>query len=590
MAKKPKHQPKNVLYYGDNLDVLRRHVATESVDLVYLDPPFNSGEDFNVLFKEHTTARDSAQIKAFEDTWHWSTEAEQSYHAAVKSGGPASKALLAMRSFLGQSDLMAYLAMMVPRLDELRRVMKSTGSIYLHCDPTASHYLKIVMDAIFGVANFRGEVIWKRSSAHNSSRKFSPVHDTILFYTKSSTYTWNKVLQPLPQETADAWYNNVEEGTGRRFNRDNLTASGVRNGSSGKAWRGINPSAKGRHWAVPRFVKEIVGDLDTLDALDALDAAGRIFWPKKKGGQPMLKRYLDESAGVPALDVVTHISPLNNVDSERLGYPTQKPLALLEFLLMASSNPGDVVLDPFCGCGTTIDAAQKLERQWVGIDVTHIAINLIKHRLLSNFDAQADVAYDVVGEPKSLPGAHQLAGEDRHQFEHWALGLVGARASAKRKGADHGIDGRLHFYDDHGPPKELIVSVKSGKTSVKDVRDLRGVVDREKAAIGVLISLQEITKPMEVEAASAGFYESAWGSHPRLQVLTVENLLNGVHVDRPPTLALGTARKKRDTKDPADAPLLDGAKQDGTSIGSDRMPTKKAAAGAAPERKKATAK
>jgi DNA modification methylase len=565
-------KPKNLLYYGDNLDVLRRHVAPESVDLVYLDPPFKSAQDYNLLYRDRVTVKDRAQFEAFEDTWGWGPDAEEAYHESTTSGGPASQALVSLRGFLHQSDMMAYLSMMAPRLVELRRVMKPTASIYLHCDPTASHYLKMLMDSVFGYGNFRAEVIWKRASAHSSSKRFSPVHDTLLYYTRSGDYTWNQICQPLPQETADAWYNNVEEGTGKRFNRDNLTASGVRRGSSGKPWRGINPSDKGRHWAVPRFYKSIVGDLDTLEALEALDKAGRIFWPKKKGGQPMLKRYLDEAAGVPALDVITHIPPLNNVDRERIGYPTQKPLALIEYLITASSNRGDVVLDPFCGCGTTIEAAQKLERPWIGIDVTSLAINVVKHRLMVTLDVRVGEHYQVIGEPVDLAGAEQLASEDRHQFEHWALGLVGARASAKRKGADHGIDGRLYFYDDHGEAKQVIVSVKSGKVSVKDLRDLRGVLEREKATLAAFITLHAVTQPMKAEAAAAGFYDSPWGTrHSRLQVLTVECLLNGGDLDRPPTRA-DLAPSKAGSK-----PILAAQMPLAVEIATDRRkPTKRA--------------
>ena len=301
--------PPNLLYYGDNLDVLRRHVADASVDLVYLDPPFNSNASYNVLFAEHGT-KAAAQIKAFEDTWTWDENAARACHETIESGGDVSQAMQAFKTFLSESDMLAYLAMMAPRLVELRRIMKDTASIYLHCDPTASHYLKMLMDAVFGPSCFLNEIIWKRTSAHSSAKRFAPVHDTILFYAKADNYTWNPAYQPLPQETIDAWYNNVEPGTERHFNRADMTAAGVRSGSSGATWRGVNPTAKGRHWAIPGFVGDLVRGLDTLDALDALDGAGRLFWPKRKGGIPMLKRYLDEARGIPALDVIVDISPL----------------------------------------------------------------------------------------------------------------------------------------------------------------------------------------------------------------------------------------------------------------------------------------
>src|SRR3989338_7081780 len=303
----------NYLYYGDNLDVLRLHIKNESVDLIYLDPPFNSNQDYNVLFEEKSGTQSAAQIKAFTDTWKWDEVAAKSFYEVVESGGKVSETMQSFKKILGTSDLMAYLSMMAPRLIELRRVLKQAGSIYLHCDPTASHYLKMLMDAVFGPQKFRNEIIWKRTSAHSSAKRFGPVHDTLLFYVKGGAeHTWNARYQPIPQETIDRWYNNVEPGTERRFNRADLTAAGVRSGPSGSAWRGVNPTSKGRHWAIPGFVGDIVAGKSTLEALEALDAAGRLFWPKRTGGIPMLKRYLDESPGTSAQDVITDISPLNN--------------------------------------------------------------------------------------------------------------------------------------------------------------------------------------------------------------------------------------------------------------------------------------
>ena len=505
---------KNTLYYGDNLDVLRRHVAGESVDLVYLDPPFKSNQDYNVLFQEKDGSRAASQIKAFEDTWEWNLDAEAAYIDVVQGGGRPSQVMQAFLAFLGKNDLMAYLAMMAPRLLELHRVLKPTGSIYLHCDPAASHYLKILMDAVFSPQNFRSEVIWKRTSAHNSAKRFGPVHDTILFYTKTDSYTWNEAFLPLPQETLDAWYNNVEAETGRRFNRADLTAAGVRTGESGATWRGINVTAKGRLWAIPGFVGAVVAGKSTLDALDALDAAGRLHWPKKASGMPMLKRYVEESRGVPAQDVITDINPLNNATAERLGYPTQKPEALLERLIKASSNEGDTVLDPFCGCGTAIHAAQRLGRRWVGIDVTHLAVALIRKRLLDAFDKPIETTYDVIGEPTSLPDAATLAKQDHFQFQCWCVGKLGASPLEHKKGADRGIDGRIYFVDDvqTGKANQVIFSVKGGHIKPGDVRDLRGVIDREKAAIGVYVCLEAPTREIEREVASAGFYEPPFGT------------------------------------------------------------------------------
>jgi hypothetical protein len=447
----------------------------------------------------------------------------------------------AFRTFLGDSNMLAYLAMMAPRLVELRRVLKPTGSIYLHCDPTASHYLKMMMDAVFGPAMFRNEVIWKRAHAHGSAKRFGPVHDVILFYSKSDQYLWNPAFEPLPQSTIDQWYNNIEPETGRRFNRADLTAAGVRTGSSGAPWRGVDVTARGRHWAIPGFVRHLIGDKDTVAALDGLDAAGRIFWPKRTGGTPMLKRYVDEAAGVAAQDVITDIPHIHNLGAERLGYPTQKPEALLERFIKASSHERDTVLDPFCGCGTTITAAQKLNRRWIGIDITHLAITLIRSRLTDTFAGNAE--YQVIGEPVSQPDAEALAVSDPYQFQWWALGLVGARPVEQKKGADKGIDGRIYFHEGPGQTKQIILSVKAGKLHAPYVRDLRGVVDREKAAIGVLLALDEPTRAMRAEAASAGFYTSPWGKHAKLQILTVEELLAGRGIDRPPAQASVTFKR-----------------------------------------------
>jgi len=534
----------NVLYYGDNLDIMRRYIKDESVDLVYLDPPFNSNQTYNVLYAEHSGLRSAAQIKAFDDTWHWGDDAAEAYQDVVEVNDKTSEAMRAFWQLLGASDMMAYLAMMAPRLVELGRVMKPTASLYLHCDPTASHYLKLLLDAVFGPIYFRSEIIWKRTSAHSGAKRWGSVHDVILFYTKSETYTWNALYQPLPQETADAWYNNIEDGTLRRFNRADLTAAGTRNGPSGAVWRGIDPTAKGRHWAIPGFVGAIVAGLETLDALDALDAANRIFWPKRTDGTPMVKRYLDESQGIPAQDVISDIY-VNNTSGERLGYPTQKPEALLERIIKASSNEGDTVLDPFCGCGTAVVAAQRLKRRWKGIDITPLAISLIKHRLQTAHEDRA--SYTVIGEPVSLPDAEYLAKSNPNHFELWALGLVGARQDSKKKGADRGIDGRLYFHDDlrGAITKQIIFSVKAGHVTVSQVRDLRGVIEREKAQIGVLISFEQPTQPIQAEATSAGFYESpSYGRFPRLQLLTVGQLLVGERVKSPPLRQTNVTFKK----------------------------------------------
>jgi site-specific DNA-methyltransferase (adenine-specific) len=516
---------KNKLFYGDNLDILRRYVSDESVDLIYLDPPFNSKATYNVLFGEQNGTQAASQIKAFEDTWQWDQVAAQSYQEVVEAGGEVSSAMQAFRTLLGDNNMLAYLSMMSPRLVELKRVLKPTGSIYLHCDPTASHYLKILMDAVFCTVNFRNEVIWKRTTAHNDPKKWGGVHDTILFYTKSSKYTWNQVYTPYDHKYTARYRNKDQDG--RLWTDDNLTAKGLSGGGYTYEYKGITSL-----WRVPKIT------------MKRLDEEGRLHFTNKGGIR--LKRYLDELPGLSIQDVITDIFPINSQASERLGYPTQKPESLLVRIIKASSNEGDLILDPFCGCGTTIAVSESLGRSWVGIDITHLAIGLMKHRLQDAFGENLE--YEVIGEPVSLPDAQALAESDPYQFQWWALGLVGARPVEQKKGADKGIDGRLYFHDEgkRGKTKQVILSIKAGNTSVAHLRDLRGVIDRENAEIGVLITMQEPTTHMRREAASGGFYHSpGWNTdHPRLQIITVSELLEGKGIDMPPIRQVSTTFRK----------------------------------------------
>lgn len=529
----------NVLYYGDNLDVLRRHVKDETVDLVYLDPPFNSNASYNVLFADRPGTKSAAQIHAFEDTWHWDQGAAAACQEIIEQGGRVSEAMHAFRTFLGESDMMAYLAMMAPRLVELRRVLTATGSLYLHCDPTASHYLKMLMDAIFNPQNFRAEIIWKRSSAHSDTKQgrkqHGRIHDVLLFYTKGSDWTWNPQYTPYDLEYVDQFYRNVEAGTGRRYWLGDLTGpGGAAKGNPSYEVMGVT-----RYW---RFSKV---------KMEQLIRDGRVL-QSNPGVVPRYKRYLDEMPGVPLQDMWTDLRPIGAQAAERLGYPTQKPESLLERIILTSSNEGDLVLDPFCGCGTTIAVAQRLKRRWVGVDVTHLAVGLMKARLVDAFGGRAK--FQVTGEPTDLAGAEQLAAEDKFQFECWALGLVGARHTEHKKGADHGIDGRLFFHDEGaaGASKQIILSVKGGGTSSPHVRDLVGVLDREKAQIGVLVSLQEPTRDMRKEAASAGFYHSTYTNrnHPRVQLLTIKELLEGKGIDYPGQASNVTLKRAPEARAP----------------------------------------
>ncbi len=548
--------PPNALFYGDNLEVLRRYFPDACVDLIYLDPPFNSRRDYNLLFKEQSGEPAQAQIKAFTDTWQWS---ERNYAEFVETC-PNPQLVSMVQGFvntLGRNELTAYLVMMGARLVELHRVLKPTGSLYLHCDPTASHYLKVMLDVVFGPKNFRNEIVWKRTSAHSGAKRWGPIHDILLFYTKSDAYTWNPVYESLNPEYVERFYR-FEDERGR-YTLSDLTGAGTTSGDSGQPWKGVDPTKVGRHWAVPQqLVEEIVGkeraqQMTVQEKLDALEAAGYIVWPAK-GKVPRYKRYLDRSPGNPIQDVITDIQPLSAHAKERLGYPTQKPLALLERIIQASSREGEVVLDPFCGCGTAIVAAHKLGRQWFGIDITHLAIALIKYRLADMFDLKEGRDYRVVGEPTTVADARALAQQDRDEFQKWAISLVPrARPFQQKKGADTGIDGILYFTDDSKDPKRVLIQVKSGHVSVKDIRDFRGVLEREGATLGFFITLEPPTKPMLHEAEAAGFYTTPLGNRriPRLQIRTIEQLLSGDEFLLPLTAFLkGVAQAERLTPDP----------------------------------------
>ena len=517
----------NKLYFGDNLDILREHVDAESVDLIYLDPPFNSNATYNVLFREKSGEQSAAQITAFDDSWQWGMESESAYHDVVMDGPKALADLLeAMRSFLGQNDMMAYLTMMAQRIAELHHVLKSTGSIYLHCDPTASHYLKLILDAVFGATRFRNEIVWRRTTAHSDSKRYGANIDIILFYTKGDQWTWNPQYQPYDEAYIARFRH--KDPDGRAWSDDNLTAKGLSGGGYEYEYKGATSL-----WRVP------------LATMQRLDAENKLYFTRTGGIR--LKKYLDEMKGRPIQALWEDINAINSQAQERLGYPTQKPEALLERIVNASSNEGDVVLDPFCGCGTAIAAAERLNRNWIGIDVTHLAITLIRHRLHDSFGEDLR-PYAVLGDPKDLRSAASLAQHDRYQFEWWALGLVDARpAQDKRKGADSGIDGYINFFDDNsGKAKRIIVQVKSGHVQRNQIATLKGDIAREEAEIGLFVTLEPPTAPMRNEAAAAGFYQpSHFLDHkfPRVQILTIEELLSGAQADYPRFAPAATFRQ-----------------------------------------------
>ncbi|HEX7343505.1 MAG TPA: DNA methyltransferase [bacterium] len=463
----------NLLCFGDNLNFLRNReiLPEECVDLIYLDPPFNSQESYNILFREAKGTPSEAQIQAFDDTWTWDEAAARALHEIGRTAPvPVVETVNGIERILKHSPTFAYLVQMTVRLVEMHKILKSTGSLYLHCDPVAGHYLKIILDSIFGVKNFRREIVWRSgwvSGFKTRTLNWVRNHDLIFYYVKDYRlpFTFHKQYIPHP------------EGYERRGGEEN----------------------------------------------------------------PM---------GVPLEDVWTDIySPwIMSFSKEKLGYKTQKPLQLLARIIRSSSNPGDTILDPFCGCGTTVDAVETVNREepgqkrrrWIGIDITHLAINLIKFRL-TRFTPPAH--YQVIGEPADIESTRALAAENRYQFQYWALGQVGARpwGIAKKKGPDTGIDGVRYFIDDSTQRlKSLLVQVKSGLVRADQIRDFRGVLEREKAEMGLFITLEDPTQPMRKEAASAGIYRSEMHrkDYPRIQILTIEELLKDAHRPNPACLKL----------------------------------------------------
>jgi site-specific DNA-methyltransferase (adenine-specific) len=521
------------LYYGDNLQILREQVADESVDLIYLDPPFNSKRDYNLLFKTPKGHESDAQITAFEDSWHWGGQAQDEFRELMKCRNTdVSQMMEALRAFLGENDMMAYLTMMANRLLEMHRVLKPTGSLYLHCDPTASHYLKIVLDGVFGKLNYLNEIIWLRSAPKGHAfTRFPSAHDVILFYTKGEKPIWNTQRSEYSDEYIESHYSHIEKETGRRYQLDNL----------------INPNPNR-----PNLTYEFLGVTKvwrwTKERMEKAFADGLVVQPSP-GAVPRFKRYLDEMQGTTVTSVWNDIPPINSQAAERLGYPTQKPLALLERIIAASSNEGDVVLDPFCGCGTALDAAQKLNRNWIGIDITHLAVSLIEKRLKNRYpELNKKGAFSIEGVPQDFASARDLAERDKHQFQLWACSLVNVQPyRGGKKGADQGIDGMGFIEVAKAKTEKVLVSVKGGENvGVSMIRDLKGTVEREKAAIGLFVTLTPPTRPMIVEANNAGHYESPHhGAFPRIQILTIQGLLDGTERPRWPDLSYGEQTFKK---------------------------------------------
>jgi site-specific DNA-methyltransferase (adenine-specific) len=535
----------NQLFFGDNLPILRS-LPANSVDLIYLDPPFNSSRSYNVLFKDESGNSSDAQITAFDDTWHWGPSAEQAYLDILQANpGVVDDLLAALRTIIGENQMLAYLVMMAARLVELHRVLKPIGNLYLHCDPTASHYLKIILDTIFGFQNFRNEIIWKRTFAHgNVGRNYGNITDNIFWYSKTDDYVWNPQFLQLSEEELIEKYPH-RDPDGRRWQSVTLRNPGPRPNLYYlyKASNGITYKPHPNGWSC------------NIERMRQYDLEKRLHFPNKPDGALRLKMYSDESPGERLQNIWSDIPPIGALATERLGYPTQKPLELLERIIQASSNPGDIVMDPFCGCGTAIAAAEKLGRRWIGIDITYLSINLIENRMRAMFPG---IQFEVAGKPKDLASARDLAQRDRYQFQWWALSMIGAKPIGSddqgrgKKGKDKGIDGVINYIDSAKQElKRVLVQVKSGHVNASTVRDLIGTLNNEHAEIGVLITLDSPTRDMITAASTAGFYTSEFWqkSYPRLQILTIEQILAGTVVQMPPeTGTFITAQRVKESK------------------------------------------
>jgi DNA modification methylase len=533
----------NQLFYGDNLEVLQKHIDDESVDLCYVDPPFNSKRNYNQIYN-NIGKDDIAQTQTFVDTWSWGNLAELQLDMLRKESQYTRRlvdTILGLEKILGKGSMLAYLVNMAVRFVEIWRVLKPTGSFYVHCDPTASHYLKIILDAIFcdRSGKFNNEIIWRRHYSHNDGKKFGCIHDTIFYYTKSKNYTYHRQHFEYDADYIAKHYNNEDEG-GRKFRSVSMNAAGQ--GKPRYFGEKLLAPPKGRHW------------IWTQDRINKALDEGKIFFTSK--GVPRYKQFLDEMKGVPVQDTWTDFYSLSSHDKERLHYATQKPLALLERIIKASSNEGDVVLDAFCGCGTTVDAAHSLNRKWIGIDITSNAVLLIIKRLVDRYGK--DILDDIIisGIPSDIESARALAHNQddrlRKEFEKWAI-LTYTESHAKindKKGSDRGIDGIAYIFGDN----KVLFSVKSGNVSVKDVRDLRGVMDREKAAAGVLLTLEESTKPMLQEAAASGHVDDVPGltmpqKTPKMQIVTIQEILDGARMNLPLAEAVVKSAQRHKGKD-----------------------------------------
>ena len=534
------------LVRGDNLEEMRQF-PDDCIDLIATDPPFNSNRNYFVPYRDEHGQEPDTLIRAFTDTWTWGEAAEEAYqHLLVAEGGQIEDTIQGLRQFLNETPMMAYLVMMAIRIVEMHRILKSTGNLYLHCDPSASHYLKIILDAIFGANNFRNEIVWQRTSSHNEGNRFGRVHDIILFYSKNPKPLWNPVYTAHDPEYVDRFYRYEDERGCYRVG--DLTAAGVtQRGKSGQTWRGINPSTVGNHWRAPRREAwpegveppENYESLSVHEKLDVLDANGLIYWPPR-GRVPGFKRYLSTSRGRRVTDVVTDINPLTGNSKERTGYPTQKPTELYKRFITASSNEGDLILDPFCGCGTTLVAAEELNRHWIGIDLTYLSIGAVRQQFERLFPQYRE-SVTVEGTPENEEQSLRLARNNPHAFEDWCVTHVLEFRSNDRRGADGGIDGTFRFPIGRVKGRQAygkaVAQVKGGTYTLSHVRDFRTAMQNTNADLGVFVVTTPPTRGMQTEATRSGTY-----THPRydlsvpvLQIYEIQNHFRGT----PPRLPFG---------------------------------------------------
>lgn len=535
----------NKLYYGDNLSIMKR-MAKHSVDLIYLDPPFKSEQTYNLIYKTLTGKPVPEQAEAFCDTWDMDAEKERlarTMPMLMREHGVEDYYVEFWRLWIRalretQPHLLAYLIYMVERLLHMKSILKRTGSIYLHCDPTASHYIKVMMDGIFGHTNLQSEIIWKRTGAHGGAKRYGPVHDVILYYTVSDQYTWNPQYQPYDGLYLEK-FKKIDPDTGLAFQDVTLTGPGVRKGVSGQPWRGYDPTEKGRHWQPASYLyqkyKELTGvELKVfpfLERLDKLDEVGLVYWTKTN--TPRYKQFLEDAPGSPLADVWTDIPPVNSQAKNRLGYQTQKPIPLLDRIIRSSSNEGDVVFDPFCGCGTTIYAAQETGRRWIGCDIAILAVKLIEHQLTERYGLVEGTHFEVDGIPNSVESAQDLWDNDRFQFEHWAVEKVGGFPT--KKTGDKGIDGRIYF-ETQRDLGVMVLSVKGGTIRPTDIRDLTGVLANEPdAKLAGFITMKDPSIAMKRAAALSGTWEYRDIEYPKVQILTVREIIEEKRAFRMPT-------------------------------------------------------